>query len=162
MLNFFIFQKRVRGQFLYHILCMTFQEKYFLCYILLAGDTSLSDCLQMLLEILGNIFITIVCFPGCDVINFGISFIFLIMPFFYMTKKSRQKFKYRENKKSFQDAIKSILKGFSISKNCLKLENPPLKQKHLIQGSLFSRAHHLHPVICATVKVAFPSWGRSV
>ena len=29
--------------------------------------------------------------------NFEIKLIFLIKPFFYMTKKSRQKFKYREN-----------------------------------------------------------------
>ena len=38
---------------------------------------------------------------GCDVINFEINLIFLIKPFFYMTKKSRQKLKYLENDKSF-------------------------------------------------------------
>ena len=37
----------------------------------------------------------------CDVINFEINLIFLIKPFFYMTKKSRQKLKYLENDKSF-------------------------------------------------------------
>ena len=46
-------------------------------------------------------FIAIVRWPGCDVINFEITLIFLIKLFFYMTKKSRQKYKYLENKKSF-------------------------------------------------------------
>ena len=41
------------------------------------------------------------CFPGCDVINFEINPIFLAKPFFYLSKKSRQKFKYLENEKSF-------------------------------------------------------------
>ena len=52
-------------------------------------------------EILANMFIEIVCWPGCDVTNFEINLIFLIKPFLYMTKKSRQKLKYLENKKSF-------------------------------------------------------------
>ena len=38
-----IFQKRVWGQFLHHILCMIF--KCFSCYILLTDHISLSDCL---------------------------------------------------------------------------------------------------------------------
>ena len=45
--------------------------------------------------------IAIACFPGCEVINFEINFIFLIKPFFYMTKNSKQKLKYLENEKSF-------------------------------------------------------------
>ena len=39
--------------------------------------------------------------PGCDVMNFEISPIFLMKLFFYMTKKLKQKFKYLENEKSF-------------------------------------------------------------
>ena len=46
-----------------------------------------------LLEILGNMCIAIVCFPDCHVI---------IKPFFYMNKKSGQKFKYLESEKSFK------------------------------------------------------------
>ena len=57
-------------------------------------------------------FIAIVCFPGCDVINFEINLIFLIKPFFYMNKNSRQKFKYIESEKSFQGEIKSIFNQF--------------------------------------------------
>ena len=52
--------------------------------------------------------IAIICFPGCDVINFEINIIFLIKPVFYLARKSRQKFKYLENKKSFYVEIKSI------------------------------------------------------
>ena len=59
------------------------------------------------------------CFPGCDVINFGINLIFPIKPFFYMTKKSRQNFKYLENKNAFKvkwKAISSFLKGLQLPK----------------------------------------------
>ena len=45
--------------------------------------------------------IAVVCFVGCDVINFEIDFVFLIKPFFYTIKNSRQKLKYIENEKSF-------------------------------------------------------------
>ena len=48
--------------------------------------------------------------------DFEINLIFLIEPFFYMTKKSWQKLKYLENEKSFQGKIKSISKGFQLSK----------------------------------------------
>ena len=57
--------------------------------------------LPLLLEILVNMCIAIVCKPGCVVTDFEINLIFLIKPFSYITKKSRQKFKYLENKKSF-------------------------------------------------------------
>ena len=43
-----------------------------------------------------------VSFPGCDVINFEINLIFLIKPFFYITKKSIQTFEYLENEKRFK------------------------------------------------------------
>ena len=74
--------------------------------------------------------IEIVCFPGSDVINFEINFIFLIKPFFCMTKKSRQKHKYLENERSFQGEIKNIFhhfKGIPVAKTCLKPWNAPLK-----------------------------------
>ena len=68
--------------------------------------------LPLLHEILGNISIVIVCWPGFDVINFQTDLVFLIKPFFYMTKTSRQKFKHLENKKSFSDKIESIFHHF--------------------------------------------------
>ena len=47
------------------------------------------------------------CYPGYDVINFEITLMFLIKLFFYMPKKTRQKFKYLDN-----DEIKSIFHHF--------------------------------------------------
>ena len=55
----------------------------------------------LLLEILAKMCNAIVCWPGCDVTNFEINLIFLIKPFLYMTRKSKQKRKYLENEKSF-------------------------------------------------------------
>ena len=75
--------------------------------------------LPLLLEISSNICIKIICQPGCDVIKFELSLIFLIKPICYMTKKSRQKLKYLENKKSFWSEIKSLFhhfKGLSVVK----------------------------------------------
>ena len=43
-----------------------------------------------------------------------------------MTKKSRQKLKDLENGKSFRVEIKSIFKGLSVAKNCLRPESTPL------------------------------------
>ena len=51
----------------------------------------------LLIEILDNMGNGIVCFPGCDVIIFEISLRFLIKPFLYITRKSRQIFKYLKN-----------------------------------------------------------------
>ena len=67
---------------------------------------------------------------GCDVIKFEIYLIFLIKPFFYMTKKSRQKLKYLRTKRAFYVKQKSffiIFKGLSFAKNCLRPESAPLR-----------------------------------
>ena len=56
-----------------------------------------------------------------DVINFESNFIFLIKAFFSMTKNSRQKLKYLENKKSFYDEIKGIFHNFQLASICQKL-----------------------------------------
>ena len=70
--------------------------------------------MPLLLEILGNICITIVYYPGSDVIKFEVNLIFLIKPFWYTTKKSRQKLRrYLENKKSIWGETKSIFHHFS-------------------------------------------------
>ena len=58
--------------------------------------------LPLICEILGNVCIANVCFPGCDIINFEINLIFPIKLFYYMTKKSRKKFQYFVNEKSFK------------------------------------------------------------
>ena len=76
---------------------MIFQEKLFLMLHYSINWPNFIVWLYLLLEILANMFIAIVCFPVCDVINFEI--IFLIMPFSDMTEKSREKFKYLGNEK---------------------------------------------------------------
>ena len=45
-------------------MCMIFQEKYFMFIV----------WLPLLLEILGSMFMVIVCQPSCDIMNFKISF----------------------------------------------------------------------------------------
>ena len=68
--------------------------------------------LPLLRAILSNMCITIVCKPGCDIINFEINLIFPIKLFCYMKKKSRQKSEYLDNEKSFWGEIKSIFYHF--------------------------------------------------
>ena len=109
-----VFQERVWDEFLHHILCMMFQEKCF-------SWSNFIVWLLLPLEILGNMCITIVCEPRCDVIKFEINLIFLIKPFCYMTKKSRQKLKYLENENSLWDEIKSIFHHFLKAFSCQKL-----------------------------------------
>ena len=84
--------------------------------------------LPLLLEILANMCITIVCQPDCDVIKFEINLMFLIKPFCYMTKSSRQKFKYPETKRTFEVKWKAffiISEGLSVAKNGLRPERAP-------------------------------------
>ena len=105
------FERRVWDLFLHNILCILVQEKCFSCYILFIV------WLPLLLEIMDNICITIVCQPGSKVINFKINFFFQIKLFFCMTKKSKQKFIYLENEKSFWgEIISSFSKGSQLPK----------------------------------------------
>ena len=78
-------------------------------------------------------YIAIVCFPGCDVMNFEIK------PFLYMTKKSIQKLKYLENEKSFYDKKKnsSYLKSFQLPKIV-----SGLRVRLLVKNNVF-----LHPFL---------------
>ena len=57
--------------------------------------------LPLFLYFLGSICIPILSFLGFDVIISEVNLIFLIKLFSHKTKKSRQKFKYLKNKKSF-------------------------------------------------------------
>ena len=58
-----------------------------------------------------------------------LNLIFLIKSFFYMTKKSRQKFKYLGNKKSLYSETRFFIsfKGLSIANNCLRPYSAPLR-----------------------------------
>ena len=46
-------------------------------------------------------YIAIVCIPGGDAIDYEIDLISLIKPFSYITKNSRQTFKYFQSRKRF-------------------------------------------------------------
>ena len=73
--------------------------------------------------------IAIISFPGFDVINFEINPVILIKPFFCMTKKSKQNYKYLENGERFKGEIKSIFHHFkrdSVDRNCIRLKSAPL------------------------------------
>ena len=77
-----IFLKRVKEQFLHHILCMVFQDKIYQL-------TNFYSLIAFIFVILANVCIAIATFQYRDVISFEINFVFLIKPFFYMTKYSR-------------------------------------------------------------------------
>ena len=90
-----IFQKSVWEQFLYHILCIIFQEKHFTYQILLTDQILLSDCLYFLrywsICVLSLFVNQIVTLFVKQIMNFVINLILLIKPFSQMTKKSKQK-----------------------------------------------------------------------
>ena len=119
MFKFVFFRKSSRNSFSTHILGIIFQERYF--HVISINRPKSIVSLPLLLKILDNICNAIVCCPGCDVINFEISLIFLIKQFFYLAKNLRQKFKYLENEKSFQGETKSTFYHFWRSFSCKKL-----------------------------------------
>ena len=70
--------------------------------------------------------IAIVCFPGSDFINFEPNLIFLIDPFFLMTKSQDKNLNILRGKRAFKVKEKVffvIFKELSVSKSCLKLES---------------------------------------
>ena len=89
MLNFDFIEKELGivfpPYFVYY-----FSRKMFLMLYLITDPVLLSDSLYFLrywaIEILGNMCISIVYYPGCGITNFEINLIFLIQPFLYTTK----------------------------------------------------------------------------
>ena len=98
-----------------------FSRKMFLIFY----SVNWPNLIAWLRLILQNMCIATIYFQECDVKNLEINHIFLIKPFFYLTKKWRQKLQYLENKKSFQVVIKSIfhhfLKHFQLPKTVSNL-----------------------------------------
>ena len=76
-----------------------FHENIFFCYIFVTDRISLPDCLHFF-EISGNMFIVIVCYSVCDVMNFEIYPSFFMKPF--------------KNENSFQGETKDIVSSFLI------------------------------------------------
>ena len=118
-----IFHKKVWGWLLHNnlIMIMIFPEKYFSCYFLLTDQISLSGCLYFLIYwkiYVSRIFVSNLwrqkilklTFPCCPVsfqcpwkkILIEKKLIFIIKPFFCVTRKSEEKFKYLNNEKNFQ------------------------------------------------------------
>ena len=74
-----IFRKRSRNSFS-AIFCVWFFKKNVLMLYSINCQNSIV-WLTLLIKILRNMCIAIVCFPGCDIINFETNLIFPIMPF---------------------------------------------------------------------------------
>ena len=110
MLNFDILEMGLGLVFPQHFVCDVSTKMFLMLYCM--NWPNFIIWLSLRLEIQGNMFIAIVFFPGCDIINFEINLIFLIKPFFYMTRKGRQKFKYLGNEKNFWGEIKTIFHHF--------------------------------------------------
>ena len=73
--------------------------------------------LPLLLEILGNMCIAIVCFPGCYVINFKINL--ANQAVFLRDQKIKTKFKFIENEKSCRDTLKAFDDFNSKQQKCM-------------------------------------------
>ena len=87
-------------------------------YDLLTDQISLSVCLYFLKY--WTICVLQLFVSQAD-INFEVNPIFLTKPFFYVTKNSRQKFKYLENEEGFLNEIKSVFHHFYRVFICQKL-----------------------------------------
>ena len=116
MLNFSFSEKDLE-LFLRYILYMIFQKKNFFFMLYSLNWPNFIAWLSLFLNIFGTTCVTVVCLLGCDVTNFEIILIFLIKPFCYKTKKSREKLKrtrrvFQVKKKHFS----SFSKGFQLSK----------------------------------------------
>ena len=111
-----IFHKRFCSGFStpFCILCMIFQEKYFSCYTLLTINwPSFIVLLSLPLEILANMFIVIICYRVCVVINFEISYSFQKIRTKIQIYQERRKLS-TWNKKHFHNYF--IIKGLSLKK----------------------------------------------
>ena len=101
-----------------HFVCGFIKKMFFMLYSLIWPNFITWS--PLFLKIFGNTCVRTVFLPDCDVINFIINLIFLIKPFCYKTKKSKQKLKYLENEKSFWGEIKSIFcQKLSETKECI-------------------------------------------
>ena len=76
--------------------------------------------LLLLLQIFDNIYIAIVCFTGCNVINFGVNLNFLTKPVFLHDRKLKTKisisWEQREILRWIKKHISSFLKCFQLPK----------------------------------------------
>ena len=119
MLNFYFLDKGLGIVSPAHFVHGFSTEMFLMLYSI--NWTSFIVWLPLLLKILGNICIAIVCYPGCDVIDFEINVFFLIEPFFSTWPKSHDKnLNILRTKRAFltwnKKLFSSFLKGFYISR----------------------------------------------
>ena len=110
MLNFDILNKGVRivsaAHFVYDFSTIMFVKLYSINW------PNFIVSLPLLLEILGNMGIAIVCWSGCDVLDFKNNLFVLIKPFLYMTKKVKTKTEISWERKELLGEIKNIFHHF--------------------------------------------------
>ena len=107
----FLKNRKRSGISLCLIFCMIFEENFSSCYTLLTDQISLTGCLYFV----RCLAICILYFFNNQAVTssiFKLSLSFEWSRFFYMTKKSKQKFKNLETEKSFLDEIKIIFHHF--------------------------------------------------
>ena len=86
ILSFFSKWKEVWNYSSCLIFYIGFEKKLFLLWYSINWP-SFIVWLSLLREILGNLSISIVCWPGCDVMNFEINLVYIIKPFFLHSQK---------------------------------------------------------------------------
>ena len=100
MLNFDLLDKGLAivssGHFVHE-----FSTKMFLTLYSINGPNFIA-WLPLLLEILSNMGIAFVCYPGCDIMDFEINIIFLIEPFFLHDQKVMTKINILRTKRAFK------------------------------------------------------------
>ena len=118
MLSFDFLGKGLVIVFPAHFLYDFLTKRFFMLYSV--NWTNFIACLSLLLEILGNMCIAIVYYPGCDVMDFGINLIFLIEPFFLNDQKVMTKTLISWERKELlrwnKEYFSSFLKGFQLWK----------------------------------------------
>ena len=107
MLNFDFFLKKISFSATF---CVWFKKMLLILYS--NNWPNFIIWLSLLLAILGNMCIANACFPGRDVIIFEINLILLIKLFYYMTEKSRQKFKYLQKERWKKRGEKKLFSHF--------------------------------------------------
>ena len=132
--QYWFFRKGPGNNFPPHFGYDSFRKMFLLLYSV--NRPNLSDCLYFLIYwviCVLHLFVPQVETPQfLKCLFFFWNLMFLIKPSFYMTRNSRQTFKYLE--KGFQGEIKNIFinfKGFLVAKNCFRSERMPRTLKYI-------------------------------
>ena len=114
----------------FYIFVHNFSKKIFLILYSI-NRPSIIVWLPVLLKILDNICIVTICCPVCHVTNFENHLTFLINPFFWITKNSRQKFKISRKKIPFNTKYKAFFLIFLQGLSLKLIKTTPLEGESL-------------------------------